>query len=99
MVPFVRDLICLQIRSLKCFLANLQSVDSAVAVQIVLDSYQPIIGLMELAGELFQLAGINLPDAPKLAPGVDPGSRSLDQNAVSDYVASLEVVAGSLGGC
>lgn len=98
-VPFVRDLICLQIRSLKCFLANLQSVDSAVAVQNVLDSYQPIIGLMELAAELFQVAGIKLPDAPKLAPGVDPGSLSLDQNAVSDYVAALEVIADSVGGC
>lgn len=98
-VPFVRDLICLQLRSLKCFLANLQSVDSAVAAQNVLDSYQPIVGLMELAGELFQAAGLQMPIAPTLAPGVDAASLSLDQTAVADYVAALGVIADSLGGC
>src|ERR1700682_4785858 len=67
-VPFLRDLISLQIRSLKCFLVNLQSAitladagtEAALDIQNVIASYQPIMGIMELPGELFQIAGIQV---------------------------------------
>lgn len=107
MIPFLRDLICLQIRSLKCFLGNLQSAatlaeagaEAALDIQNVIASYQPIIGIMELAGELFQGAGIQIPPAPVLTAGVDPATLSSDQSAVADYTGALQFVVDALGGC
>ena len=107
-VPFVRDFICLQIRSLNCFLSNLRSVatpmrvDSNTAsmdIENVLASYEPIIGIMDLAADLFQIAGTEVPRAPVLAPGIDAAALASDQNAVTAYVAALQLLAGTLGGC
>ena len=106
-VPFIRDLLCLQIRSLNCFLRNLQSAatledagaEGALDIQNVIASYQPIIGIMELAGELFQIAGLKLPPAPVLTAGIDAATLSSDQGAVAVYTASLQSVVDALGGC
>ena len=108
-LPFVRDLLCLEIRSLNCLLRNLQTITalantdpSAVAaskVQSVLDSYPPIIGILNLASGLFQLAGVTIPKAPTLAAGTDPGSLTADQSAVATFTAALQTVADGLGGC
>jgi len=107
-LPFVRDLLCLEIRSLNCLLRNLQTITalaadpSAVAaseVQSVLDSYPPIIGILNLASGLFQLAGLTIPKAPTLAAGTDPDSLAADQSAVATFTAALQTVADALGGC
>jgi hypothetical protein len=108
-LPFVRDLLCLEIRSLNCLLRNLKTImalastdPSAVAaseVQSVLDSYPPIIGILNLASGLFQLAGVTIPKAPTLAAGTDPGSLTADQSAVSTFTATLQTVVDGLGGC
>jgi hypothetical protein len=108
-LPFVRDLLCLEIRSLNCLLRNLRTITalastdpSAVAaseVQSVLGSYPPIIGILNLASGLFQLAGVTIPKAPTLAGGTDPGSLAADQSAVATFTAALQTVADALGGC
>ena len=108
-LPFVHDLLCLEIASLHCFLRDLQAVitlasadPSAVSssdVRSVLDSYQPIVGTLNLAGELFQLAGFTIPVAPELGEGIDPDSLTADQDAVVTFVAVLQTVADTLGGC
>jgi len=107
-LPFVRDLLCLEIRSLNCLLRNLQTITalaadpSAVAaseVQSVLDSYPPIIGILNLASGLFQLAGLTIPKAPTLAAGTDPDSLAADQSAVATFTAALQTAADALGGC
>ena len=107
-LPFVRDLLCLEIRSLNCLLRNLQTITalaadpSAVAaseVQSVLDSYPPIIGILNLASGLFQLAGLTIPKAPTLAAGTDPDSLAADQSAVATFIAALQTAADALGGC
>ncbi len=109
LLPFVRDLICLEIRSLNCFLRNLQSLmtladadprpAAALEAQNVLDSYQPIAGILNLASALFQMAGVHIPPAPTLAAATDPGSLRADQIAVTDFTAALQSAADALGGC
>jgi len=108
-LPFVRDLLCVVIQSLKCLqhdlqaMATLASTDpSAVStseVQSVLDSYQPIVGLLELAGGIFGMAGIPAPQAPQLGQGTDAASLNADQAAIADFIAALQVTADALGGC
>lgn len=108
-MPFARDLLCLEIRSLRCLQKNLQSVaalaaiqPSAVAasdVQAVIDSYQPIVGILELAGPLLQMVGVSTPTAPPLADGTDLNSLSTDQQVIAEYVSVLQLVTDVLGGC
>ena len=108
-LPFLHDLLCLEIRSLHCFLHQLQAVitsadsqPSTVAtseVQNVIDSYAPIIGILNLASGLFQLAGLEIPTAPALAQGTDHASLMTDQSSVTAFTDSLQTVANTLGGC
>jgi hypothetical protein len=108
-LPFLQGLLCLEIRSLNCFLRNLQAMvtlpgvkPSAVAaseVRSVLDSYQPIIGILDLARGLFQIAGLTIPKAPTLSGKIDSVSLTTDQSSVAAFTAALQTVADSLGGC
>ena len=107
MLPFVKGLICLEIRSLNCFLRNLQRViaragagpGAAAEARDVLDSYQPVAGILTLAGGLFQIAGLVPPSPPTLTGGIDAASLALDEKAVADFTASLQAAADALGGC
>lgn len=108
-LPFPLGLLCLEIRSLKCFLRNLQTITtlagadpSALAVSEVHnvpDSYPRIVGVLNLASGLFQLAGLAIPKAPILAGDIDPDSLTIDQSSVAKFTAALETVADALGGC
>jgi len=108
-LPFLRDLLCLEIRSLKCLLRNLQAITAmagdkpgAVAaseVRSVLDSYPPIVGILNLASGLFQIAGLAIPKAPTLGGGIDPASLAVDQSMVETFTATLQTMADELGGC
>lgn len=108
-VPFLQGLLCLEIRSLKCFLRNLQAITtlagtdpSGVAVlevRSVLDSYAPIVGILGLASELFQLVRLNVPKAPILTGRIDPDSLNVDRTRVATFTTDLETMADALGGC
>ena len=108
-LPFLQDLLCLEVRSFKCFLNNLRTITtlaggdpSAVAaseVQSVLNTYLPIAGVLSLANGLFQLAGLTIPEAPTLTGGIDPVSLNADLNSVAAFTAALEAMAEALGGC
>jgi len=108
-LPFVRDLLCIELRSLRCLLRNLQAVgtqagaDSGSSTQLlarsILDSYVPIVGVLKLAAEFFQMAGIALPAEPILSGGTDPASLHADQVAIVAYTAKLQEVADAIGGC
>ena len=108
-LPFARDLICVEIRSLVCLQQNLHTVAGLAATQpssvadsdvrAVIDSYQPIVGVVELAGGLLQMAGVSPPAAPPLAEGTDLNSLAEDQKVIAEYVAALQTVADALGGC
>jgi hypothetical protein len=99
-LPFLRDLLCLEIRSLNCFLHNLENALGGItAAKGVLDSYPPVVATLNLAGALFQIAGFTPPQAPVLGDGTDPASLKADQAAVTGFVASLQTMADALGGC
>jgi hypothetical protein len=107
-LPFLRDLLCLEIRSLNCVSQNLRSVialrtrDSATAdskVQSVFDSYVSTVGILNLASGLFAIAGVTIPTAPALPSGSAPASLNADQMTVAAYIASLQAVVDALGGC
>jgi hypothetical protein len=110
LLPFLRDLLCLEIRSLHCFLRNLQALimsevtapgttPAALDARAVLDSYPPIIGILDLASGLFQFAGLPIPQAPALAGGTDRSSLLADQSLVATFTGALETAADALGGC
>jgi hypothetical protein len=108
-LPFVKGLLCLEIRSLKCFLRNLQAVTTlagtdpgAVAaseLRSLLDLYPPIVGILGLASELFQLAGLSVPNAPTITGGIDPESLNVDQTSVAIFTTDLQAMVDALGGC
>jgi hypothetical protein len=108
-LPFVKNVLCMEIKSLNCLLHNLQAVTSgsgshhvspAVSkVRGILDSYPPIVGTLHLAEELFQIAGVTLPDAPVLGNGTDAGSLKTDQDAILGFATALKSIAETLGGC
>ena len=100
LIPFLRDLLCLEIRSLNCLRQNLTSVGGQdPAIQTVLGSFQATVGLLDLAGGLFRTAGLQIPEAPMLSGSTDTASLSADDAAVKDFIAVLTIAADSLGGC
>ncbi|HTS62083.1 MAG TPA: hypothetical protein VMH28_08655 [Candidatus Acidoferrales bacterium] len=108
-VPLVRGLLCLVIQNLACLRQNLHVVASLLAtgpgavaaseVQSVLDSYQPIVGLLDLASGIFRLAGFAPPQAPQLAVGSDSAALHADQIAIANFIDELQVAADAMGGC
>jgi len=108
-VPFVRDLLCLEIKSLKCFSNELQGVVGKTGAGLnlpaqaeargVLDSYPAIVWTLTLAGELFQIAGVPPPQAPVLNDKTDAASLEADLAAVAAFTTELQLVANALGGC
>jgi hypothetical protein len=108
-LPFARELLCLEIRSLNCFRNNLQAMAKLTAaepsavptseVQSVIDSYQPIIGILDLANGIFGMAGLTLPQAPALANGTGPASLMTDQRIVTALITTLQTAVEALGGC
>jgi hypothetical protein len=99
-LPFINELLCLEIKSLTCFLRNLENAMGGLEpARGVLDSYPPIVATLSLAGELFQIAGLTPPQAPALGGGTDPASLRADKAAVAAFAASLQTVADGLGGC
>jgi hypothetical protein len=108
-LPFLQGLLCLEIKSLNCLLRNLQAMTTlagadpstvaASELRSVLDSYLPIVGILNLASGLFQSAGLTIPKAPILTGGIDPDSLTADQGIVAAFTATLETLADTLGGC
>jgi hypothetical protein len=108
-LPFAKNVLCMEIKSLKCLLHNLQAVTrgsgshhaspTVSKVRGILDSYPPIVGTLQLAEELFQIAGVTLPDTPVLGNGTDAGSLKTDQDTILGFATELESIAEALGGC
>jgi hypothetical protein len=100
LIPFLRDLLCLEIRSLNCLRQNLTSAGGeGPTIHTVLGSYQATVGLLNLAGGLFGTAGLPIPEAPTLSGSTDTASLSADDAAVKDFIDALTIAADSLGGC
>ena len=95
LLPLIRDLICLEIRGLTCFLNNLKAAQSRPStLPAVLSSYAPIVNPLNLAGSLFVAAGLQPPQPPALS-----GDIAADTAAVKTFIATLQSAADPLGGC
>jgi hypothetical protein len=57
------------------------------------------VGVLSLAGGVFQMAGLAVPAAPALSGNTDRASILADGKAVRDFVSALQSVADSIGGC
>ena len=109
LLPFLKDLLCLEIKGLNCFLRNLDQVTGETRggrplpggsqLRAVLESYPAIISTLILAGELFQIAGLTPPQPPVLSGKTDGTSLNADRAAVEAFAASLQTAADALGGC
>jgi len=103
-LPFVHDLLCVEIRSLRCLLRNLQGVIAGAGAnptlgRSALDSYPPIVETLKLATELFHIAGLTVPEAPILGAGIDDDSLIADQNAILNFTTALQSVAETISPC
>ena len=99
-IGLARDLICLEIRGLTCFLDNLNSaMNNPAAARDILSSYAPIVGVLSLARDVFLLAGIDVPQAPSLSGNTDRASLSADAKAVQAFMSGLQSIADVIGGC
>lgn len=95
LLPLIRDLICLEICVLTCFLNNLKAAQShPTTLPAVLSSYAPIVNPLNLAGGLFVTSGLQPPQPPDLS-----GDIAADITAVKTFIATLQSAADALGGC
>jgi hypothetical protein len=95
LIPLIRDLICLEIRALTCFVNNLKAAQSRpTRLAAVLSSYAAIINPLNLAAGIFVTAGLQLPKPPALS-----GDVAADTTAVTTFIATLQSAADALGGC
>ena len=106
LLPFVRDLLCGEIRSLKCFRQSFAAASAMPsgpgrenALAALLDSYAARIGTLALSAHLLAAAGITLPQAVALSRRTDPESLSADDAAVQAFIDQLTMVTNALGGC
>jgi hypothetical protein len=130
LLPFVKDLICLILKALKCFLAQLKSLmnimggitidldaalragntELAQTLQCSLENAQnqgkqltsaiePIGVILDLAGSVFGLVGIEPIKLPTFGDQADLESLNTVVQSVQGVVATLQVVADALGGC
>jgi hypothetical protein len=129
-IPFVRDLLCLILRVLNCFLSQMKSIISILGgLQIRLElaqssgnldlantlqcaqsnadaqarqlmsSLEPIGVLLELAGTMFEIAGVQPIQLPAIGSKTDLDSLNALVKAVQEAVSVITIAADALGGC
>jgi hypothetical protein len=130
MLPFVKDLICLILRALKCLLSQLKSllaimsglslkldaaraagnIELAESLQCAMDNaeaqgqhlttaIEPIGIILDLAGAVFGIVGVEPIKLPSFGSKADVQSLNATVQSLQGVVATLQVVADALGGC
>jgi hypothetical protein len=128
--PFLKDLLCLIIKALKCFLSQMKQLlammnglslqllsaqnagDNETAAMIqcaqenaaaqagqMMQSIEPIGVILDLAGALFGIAGIEPIKLPQIGSQTDLDSLNSMVETMQGVVGTLEIVAEGLGGC
>ena len=129
-IPFIRDLLCLIIKALKCFLGQMKTIlavmnglsaqlegalaagNSALVSSIqcaqqnaqaqaaqLTSSLQPLSVLLDLAGTLMSLAGVQPISLPSPGAGGDAQALESFVEAIQGVVGTMQIVADGLGGC
>ncbi len=104
--PFLRDLLCVQIKglaelreSLRAILAGTAGRITPAKLRVLLSRYPPIVELFDLARGFYLLVGIDLPPAPPLSDSTDRGSLQQDSRMLADFIAALKTIGDALGAC
>lgn len=127
-IPFLRDILCLIIKMLNCFLGQMKSliaIMSGITLQLQLAqgndeltqtlqcaqenaarqaqhltaSIEPVGVILDLAGSLFDIAGVPGVKLPSLASPDDLQAMNQIVQQMQSFVATLQIVADALGGC
>ena len=129
-IPFIKDLLCLIIKALNCFLGQMKTLlgimgglslqlsaaaaagdtDLISALQCEQDNAQalasnmtasiaPIATILELAGTLFEIAGMKPITLPAVGSATDLDSLNGVVESIQGVVGTLQIVADALGGC
>lgn len=127
-IPFIRDLLCLILKVLKCFLGQMKSlmaIMGGISLQMQLaqdnaeltatlqcaqenaqrqaahltSSIEPIGVILDLAGSLFSIAGMEPIKIPALAGPTDMAAMENVVETMQSVVATIQIVVDALGGC
>ena len=129
-IPFIKDLLCLIIKALNCFLGQMKSLlgimkglslQLAVATQAgdtdlvnaiqceqnnaqalasnMTASIEPIGVILQLAGTIFGIAGMQPITLPAVGSATDLDSLNTLVETIQGVVGTLQVAADALGGC
>jgi len=130
LIPFIKDLLCLIIKFLNCFLQQMRSllmimtqiesqlnaatsagnIDLITALQCAQGNaqtqaahftaaLQPLAVILQLAGTLMQIVGIQPISLPAIGNQTDLASLQQVVKDIQQLVATLQIVADALGGC
>jgi hypothetical protein len=129
-IPFIKDLLCLIIKALNCFLSQMQTLigtmtalatqlsaaqangdnDLMAAIQCeqsnsqalagnMTASLEPIGVILQLAGTLFSIVGMQPLTLPAAGAATDLDSLNILVETIQDFVTVLQTAADALGGC
>jgi hypothetical protein len=129
-IPFIKDLLCLIIKALNCFLGQMKTLlgvmnglslqlsaaqlsgdtERAAAIQCEQDNMQglasnamssiePIGVILELAGTIFGIAGMEPIKLPSLGSATDLQGLNTVVETIQGVVGTLTIAADALGGC
>jgi hypothetical protein len=129
-IPFIKDLLCLILKALKCFLSQMKTllaVMGGLSLQLnlaqaagntdlvnsiqcaqansqaqaahMMASMAPIGLILDLAGDLFGIAGIAPIKLPALGSSTDLAALNTVVETMQSVVATIQIAADALGGC
>jgi hypothetical protein len=129
-IPFVKDLLCLILKVLACFLSQIESLKKILGpleLQIaqaqqggndellatlqcaqknaqtqagqVMNSLGPVGVLLDLAGPLFDIAGVPAISLPSMGSASDLAALNNIVQTIQGVVGTIQIVADGLGGC
>jgi hypothetical protein len=129
-LPFIKDLLCLILKVLRCFLSQLKSLRKILgplSLQLqaaqadgnselvatlqcaqqnaqtqaaqLMNSLLPVGVLLELAGPLFGIAGVQPIQLPSLGSASDLQALDSAEKSIQSVVATIQIVTDTLGGC
>jgi hypothetical protein len=129
-IPFIKDLLCLIIKALNCFLTQMKSllaVMSSLTLQLsvaqaagdtelmnaiqceqqnmqnlasnAMNSLEPIGVILQLAGTIFGIAGMQPITLPSVGSATDLQALNVVVETIQGVVGTLQIAADALGGC
>jgi len=129
-LPFIKDLLCLILKVLRCFLSQLKSlrrIMGPLSLQLqaaqadgnselvstlqcaqqnaqtqaaqLMNSLLPVGVLLDLAGPLFGIAGVQPIQLPALGSASDLQALDSAEQSIQSVVATIQIVTDALGGC